>query len=123
MLPLVKAIPDAQVKPYRTDDLLVELALLHQPSIRRRLAGLIEPLDAGTGLRRTLEVVLACNLDRERAANELCIHRRTLYYRMDRIRKLSGIDPNTAHGIQLLRAALTCARMQETLTTPRADRL
>lgn len=117
MLPVIKAIPDAQVKPYRTDDLLVELALVQQPSIRHRLAGLIEPLNAGTGLRRTLEVLLACNLDRERAASELCIHRRTLYYRMDRIRKLSGIDPNTAHGIQLLRAALTSARMRE-LETP-----
>jgi hypothetical protein len=117
MLPLVKAIPDAQVKPYRTNDLLVELALAQQPSIRHRLASLIEPLDAGTGLRQTLEVLLACNLDRERAATELCIHRRTLYYRMDRIRKLSGIDPNTAHGIQLLRSALTSARMHELETT------
>jgi hypothetical protein len=113
MLPLVRAMPDAQVRPYRTDDLLVELALAQQPTIRERLAALISPLDAGTGLRRTLEVLLACDMDRERAAGELCIHRRTLYYRIDRIRKLSGIDPNTAHGIQLLRAALTSARMEE----------
>ncbi|MCP9971858.1 helix-turn-helix domain-containing protein [Actinomadura madurae] len=77
----------------------------------RRLAAVLSPLDAGTDLRRTLEVLLACNLDRERAARELWIHRRTLHYRLDRIRDLSGVDPSSARGIQLFRAALTSARL------------
>jgi PucR C-terminal helix-turn-helix domain/GGDEF-like domain len=111
VLSLVKAIPDAGCRPYRMDDLLVELAIACQPDIRRRLAALLAPLDAGADLRRTLRVLFACDLDRERASRELCINRRTLWYRMDRIRALSGIDPDSAHGIQLLRAALTAARL------------
>ncbi|MFA1543002.1 PucR family transcriptional regulator [Actinomadura monticuli] len=89
----------------------MELAILEQPAIRGRLAAVLKPLDAGTDLRRTLEVLLACNLDRERAARELWIHRRTLHYRLDRIRDLSGVDPSSARGIQLFRAALTSARL------------
>ncbi|MCP9955131.1 helix-turn-helix domain-containing protein [Actinomadura madurae] len=111
MLTIVKAIPDAEDRPYRADELLVELAILGQPGIRGRLAAVLSPLDAGTDLRRTLEVLLACNLDRERAARELWIHRRTLHYRLDRIRDLSGVDPSSARGIQLFRAALTSARL------------
>ncbi|MEU8799829.1 helix-turn-helix domain-containing protein [Spirillospora sp. NPDC048819] len=111
VLTLVKAIPDAEDRPYRADELLVELAILGQPGIRGRLTAVLSPLDAGTDLRRTLEVLLACNLDRERAARELWIHRRTLHYRLDRIRDLSGVDPSSARGIQLFRAALTSARL------------
>jgi hypothetical protein len=111
VLTIVKAIPDAEDRPYRADELLVELAILGQPAIRGRLAAVLSPLDAGTDLRRTLEVLLACNLDRERAARELWIHRRTLHYRLDRIRDLSGVDPSSARGIQLFRAALTSARL------------
>jgi sugar diacid utilization regulator len=108
---LVKAIPDAECRPYQADMLLVELAIARQPDIRQRLAALLAPLDAGPDLHHTLEVLFACNLDRERTANELCIHRRTLRYRMDRIRDLSGIAPDSTHGIQLLRAALTAIRL------------
>jgi hypothetical protein len=108
---LVMAIPDADCRLYRMDDLLVELAFSRQPDIRQRLAALLSPLAAGTDLRHTLEVLLACNLDRERAARELCIHRRTLRYRIDRIRDLSGIDPDSVPGLELLRAALTASRL------------
>lgn len=112
VLSLVSAIPDAAGRPYRMDELLVELAILRQPDIGQRLGALLLPLDAGADLRRTLEVLLACNLDRERAAKELCIHRRTLRYRLDRIRDLSGIDPDSVQGLQLLRAALTAIRLE-----------
>ncbi|NKZ09190.1 PucR family transcriptional regulator [Actinomadura latina] len=121
VLTVAKAIPDAEDRPYRADELLVELAILEQPAIRARLAAVLKPLDAGTDLRRTLEVLLACNLDRERAARELWIHRRTLHYRLDRIRDLSGVDPSSARGIQLFRAALTSARLT-TGRVPGAER-
>ncbi|WP_396445817.1 PucR family transcriptional regulator [Actinomadura sp.] len=121
VLTVAKAIPDAEDRPYRADELLVELAILEQPAIRGRLAAVLKPLDAGTDLRRTLEVLLACNLDRERAARELWIHRRTLHYRLDRIRDLSGVDPSSARGIQLFRAALTSARLASG-RAPCADR-
>jgi hypothetical protein len=110
-LGLARAIPDAAPRPYRSDELLVELAIARQPDIGQRLAALLAPLDGGPDLRRTVEALLACNLDRERAARELRIHRRTLRYRMVRIREVSGIDLDTAHGVQLFRAALTAARL------------
>jgi hypothetical protein len=111
VLCLVMAIPDAGRRLYQMDDLLVELAISRQPDIRQRLVALLSPLKAGPDLRHTLEVLLACNLDRERAARELCIHRRTLRYRVDRIRDLSGIDPDSVPGLELLRAALTASRL------------
>jgi len=117
---LAMAIPDGERRLYRLDDLLVELAISRQPAIRQRLAGLLAPLEQGTDLRRTLEVLLACNLDRERTARRLCIHRRTLRYRVDRIRELCGIDPDSVPGLQLLRAALTARRLAaQEMTCPR----
>lgn len=118
-LTLALAIPDPGPRPYRMDDLLVELAISRQPDVRQRLAALLTPLEAGTDLRHTLEVLLANNLDRERAARELCIHRRTLRYRVDRIRDLSGIDPDSVPGLQLLRAALTATRLPVPEPRPR----
>jgi len=112
-LSLAMAIPDTDRRLYRADDLLVELAIFRQPDIRQRLADLLSPLEAGTDLRHTLTILLACNLDRERAARELCIHRRTLRYRIDRIRDLSGIDPDSVGGLQVLRAALTATRLPD----------
>ncbi|HET9383171.1 MAG TPA: helix-turn-helix domain-containing protein [Streptomyces sp.] len=108
---LVAAMPDAGGRPYRADELLIELAVARQPDIRQRLAGLLAPLRQGTDLRRTLEVLFDCGLDREQTTRALYIHRRTLTYRIQRIRDLTGLDPTTAHGIQLLRGALTASRL------------
>jgi PucR C-terminal helix-turn-helix domain len=117
-LSLVAAIPDADRRLYRADDLLVELAISRQPDIRQRLSALLAPLDAGADLRHTLQTLLACRLDRERTARELRIHRRTLRYRIDRIRDLSGIDPDSVMGLALLRAALTATLLPEPAPSP-----
>lgn len=107
VLVLIAAMPDVESRPYRTEELLVELAIMRQPGLPQRLGGLLAPLKNGTDLLRTLQVLFGCGLDRERSAKALCIHRRTLTYRLARIRALTGIDPTSPHGIQLLRAALT----------------
>ncbi|MFR9676880.1 PucR family transcriptional regulator [Streptomyces sp. TR06-5] len=110
-LVLVCAAPDAESRPYRAEEFLVELALARQPDIRKQLTRLLEPLRSGTDLRHTLEVLFDCGLDRGRTAEALHLHRRSLTYRLQRIRQLSGFDPTTAHGIQVLRAALSAARL------------
>lgn len=110
-LRLVTALPDARDCPYREDDLLVELAVARQPDVRLRLTRLLEPLDRGPDLRRTLESLLACGLDRQRTAAALHLHRRSLAYRLGRIKELTGLDPATPHGIQVLRAAVCAARL------------
>ncbi len=111
LVPLVAALPDAGDRPYRSDELLVELAVTQHPFVRRRLTEILAPLALGTDLRRTLEVLFDAGLDRERATRALFIHRRTLSYRIRRIRELTGLDPTTPHGIQLPRTALTVSRL------------
>ncbi len=120
-LTLVTAMPDAENRPYSTDELLVELAVARQPALRERLTGLLAPLQQGTDLRRTLEALFDCGLDRQRTTAALHIHRRSLTYRIQRIRELTGLDPSTAHGIQLLRAALTASRLPAASGAAHAD--
>ncbi|WP_279579304.1 PucR family transcriptional regulator [Fodinicola feengrottensis] len=112
---LIAAMPDAENRPYHVNELLIESTISAQPALRRKLAGLLEPLDQGKDLRRTLEILFACGLDREKTAKRLYIHRRTLTYRLLRIRTLTGFDPAAAHGIQVLRCALTAARLPASL--------
>jgi sugar diacid utilization regulator len=110
---IVIAMPDATVHPYEMDELLVELAVARQPALKSRLVDVLAPLQDGKDLLRTLEVLFDCGLDRERTTRMLHIHRRTLGYRLRRIRDLTGIQPNTAHGIQLLRSALVATRLPD----------
>ena len=111
VIALVASTPDATSRPYRMEELLVELAVSRQPAVQERLAELLNPLKHGTDLLHTLRVLFDCGLDREKTTKALYIHRRTLTYRLRRIRELTGLDPSTAHGIQLLRAALTATRL------------
>jgi hypothetical protein len=114
-LSLVSAMPDAQLRPYRLQELLVELAVARQPVIRQGLTDLLRPLRDGKDLTHTLEVLFECDLDREQTTDVLHIHRRTLTYRLQRIRALTGINPASAHGIQILRSALVATRLPTTL--------
>ena len=91
--------------------LAVELAVSRQPAVQERLAELLNLRKHATDLLHTLRVLFDCGLDRERTTKALYIHRRTLDYRLGRIGELTGLDPSTAHGIQLLRAALTATRL------------
>ncbi|MFF4854645.1 PucR family transcriptional regulator [Streptomyces rubiginosohelvolus] len=109
---LAVALPEVRTRPYKTEELLVEMAIAAQPALIERLTALLGPLSQGTDLHMTLETLFECGLDRERATCALFIHRRTLTYRIQRIRELTGIDPTSPHGIQLLRAALVATRLR-----------
>lgn len=111
VIALVATMPDVECRPYRVEELLVELAMVRQPALRQGLTDLLAPLANGTELQHTLEVLFSCGLDREKSAKALCIHRRTLTYRLARIREVTGINPASPHGIQLLRTALTAHRL------------
>ncbi|MCY0923739.1 helix-turn-helix domain-containing protein [Streptomyces sp. H27-G5] len=108
---VVVAMPDAQARPYTANELVIELAISRQPALQERLVDLLGPLDQGTDLRLTLDALFFHELDREKTAKALNIHRRTLSYRLQRIRDFSGLDPSSPHGIQLLRAAMTAANL------------
>ncbi|MEU0586948.1 helix-turn-helix domain-containing protein [Streptomyces sp. NPDC006132] len=62
-------------------------------------------------LARTAEVYLDCAGQAARAAAELGIHRQTLYYRLSRIEKLTGLDLDDGEDRLLLHMTLKGARL------------
>ena len=60
---------------------------------------LVEPLvrydrERGSDLVRTLRVYFACGANASEAADKLFLHRNSMLYRITRIEKLTGIDPD-----------------------------
>ncbi|MFE9389466.1 PucR family transcriptional regulator [Streptomyces sp. NPDC006784] len=62
-------------------------------------------------LARTAEVYLDCAGQAGRAAAALDIHRQTLYYRLSRVERLTGLDLNEGEDRLLLHMALKAARL------------
>jgi DNA-binding PucR family transcriptional regulator len=62
-------------------------------------------------LARTAEIYLDCAGQATRAAAELGIHRQTLYYRLSRIEKLTGLDLDDGEDRLLLHMTLKGARL------------
>ncbi|EKX61756.1 hypothetical protein STRIP9103_07016 [Streptomyces ipomoeae 91-03] len=63
-------------------------------------------------LAHTAEVFLDCAGQAGRTAAELGIHRQTLYYRLSRVEKLTGLDLDDGEDRLLLHMALKGARLQ-----------
>lgn len=91
------------------DDALPERLLAGDDEVAGRLVALLDRLDAHPGLRETVEVFLDCDLDRSATAERLHVHRRTLTQRLHRIRSLTGYDPRTSRGVQVLGLARSAA--------------
>ncbi|GAB2738405.1 PucR family transcriptional regulator [Amycolatopsis magusensis] len=92
---------------YGRDDFLVEYAVSQHEAVADNLVEIIRPLMASTVLRETLGVLIRADYNRSRAAKDLYIHRSTLDYRLRRIEKITGHNPMTGRGAQLLGAAMT----------------
>ncbi|WP_344368634.1 helix-turn-helix domain-containing protein, partial [Streptomyces indiaensis] len=94
----------ASIGPFR---LLTALPpdVAHDPVAR----ALLTP--AHQELARTAEVFLDCAGQAARAAAELGIHRQTLYYRLSRIEKLTGLDLDDGEDRLLLHMALKAHRL------------
>jgi sugar diacid utilization regulator len=58
-----------------------------------------------------LETYLGTDLDRRRTAAALHVHPNTLDYRLRRVVELTGLDPSTARGLQLLGAAMAARQL------------
>jgi hypothetical protein len=69
-------------------------------------------MDADSGksgeLSRTINQFAECNFNVKRTARHLDLHTNTIYFRLNRIRELTGIDPRSYSGLSLL---LTAVRM------------
>jgi hypothetical protein len=94
----------ASIGPFR---LLTALPpeVAHDPVARPLLAPVHQEL------ARTAEVYLDCAGQAARAAAELGIHRQTLYYRLSRIEKLTGLDLDDGEDRLLLHMALKAHRL------------
>jgi hypothetical protein len=57
-------------------------------------------------LSRTIRAFADCSLNVKQTAQHLGVHANTIYFRLNRINKLTGIDPRTFSGTSLLLTAL-----------------
>jgi hypothetical protein len=103
----------APVQPglYLLRHVLLDYQLSRPSQAQPHLAALLAPLERFPDLMRTLEVHLEQDLDRRRAAAALHVHPNTLDYRVRRVVELTGLDPGTTIGLQLLAAALAVRRL------------
>ncbi|MFJ9470217.1 PucR family transcriptional regulator [Streptomyces caniferus] len=89
--------------PYRM------LTALPDTSPDPAIGPLLDPAHAE--LARTAEVFLDCAGQASRTAQALGIHRQTLYYRLGRVEKLTGLDLDDGEHRLLLHMALKAARL------------
>jgi hypothetical protein len=92
---------------YLLGDVLVEYAVLTQPSVADLLVTKIEPITRNGVLLETLRALLTADGNRSKAAAKLIIHRSTLDYRLQRIEQLTGYDPTSVRQLHVLSTALT----------------
>lgn len=62
--------------------------------------------DPSRDLSRTIRAFADCNFNVKQTAQRLSVHSNTVYFRLNRINKLTGIDPRTYSGTSLLLTAL-----------------
>lgn len=91
---------------YSIADVLVEYAVLRHEEVTANLVDLIKPLRAHAVLWETLTALIDADYNRNVAAKNLFIHRSTLDYRLQRIASVTGCDPTSGRGLQLLTTAL-----------------
>lgn len=96
---------------YAIDDVLLEYLAATPGPGRDRLVRLLDPLVDGPDLVATIEAWFDADFSRRRAADILHVHPNTLDYRLKRVGELTGLDPATARGLQLLGAAVTARRV------------
>ncbi|MFI5717878.1 PucR family transcriptional regulator [Nocardia sp. NPDC051750] len=91
---------------HRFDDLALEFQLTRRGPARKSLGAVLDPLDAHPDLLRTLECHIATDFNRRRTARALHVHTNTVDYRLQRIAKLTGLDPAEPSGFCRLRSAV-----------------
>ncbi|MCX5563525.1 CdaR family transcriptional regulator [Streptomyces sp. NBC_00038] len=94
------------------DRLLLQLPLerLTVEDLPASVGALVDPA-SGPDLATTLEVYLDCGADGQETARRLMIHRSTLYYRLDRARKVTGADLHDGAVRRELHTGLRVARL------------
>ena len=101
-------------------DLLLRIPALDPTALPAPVATLLAADPRGT-LVRTLEAYLRHAGSAPAAADELHVHRTTLHYRLDRIRGISGCDPDDGETRLLLHLGLGVARLLGLLSSEQTD--
>lgn len=103
---------------------LVEF-LLHRPDAAafRLLPAWAEQLHAADRkkageLARTLRMFTECSLNVKVTARRLGLHTNTLYFRLNRMKQLTGVDPRSFAGASLLLTTLRLLASRPQLTAP-----
>ncbi len=91
-------------------DVLLEYHLTQPVDSAADVAAVLAPLAGSPELLTTLAAFLDADLDRRRAAQVLGVHANTVDNRLERVGALTGLDPRSTRGIQLLGAALVVRR-------------
>lgn len=94
-------------------DVVLESVLVAQPDAAEKLLALLAPLAADERLLDTLIAFFGNDLDRTRTAAALFLSRGGLSLRLDRIGALTGLDPRSTRGIQVLGAALAVRALRQ----------
>ncbi|MEO3807704.1 helix-turn-helix domain-containing protein [Sphaerisporangium sp. B11E5] len=87
-------------------DVFVELGAARVPEADEWLHEVARRLGDGPDLVATLEVYYGCDMNRLRAAAALHVHPRTLDYRLQRVRELTGLNPASTRGVLVLNTAV-----------------
>ena len=73
-------------------------------------------VDKSGALSQTLRQFAACDLNVKRTARDLNLHTNTVYFRLNHVHRLTGVDPRSYLGLSLL---LTTLEMLDARTPPR----
>lgn len=95
---------------YTLEDVLFEYQMTRPGRASGGLKMLVDAVAHQPDLFLTLETYLAANAQRGIAASRLHVHVNTVDYRLKRIATLTGHDPTTTSGLQLLAAAMIVRR-------------
>jgi sugar diacid utilization regulator len=99
------------IMPFAEIDLMEFLVRRPNHAARRLIpdwAGRLADADSGKQgeLSRTIRHFADCNFNVKRTARRLNLHTNTVYFRLNRIRELTGIDPRSYSGLSLLLTTL-----------------
>ena len=107
----------------RVEDHLLEIIIGRSPGLAARLRERILGATAAgerAELSRTLQTLLACEMDRAATSAALGVHRNTLAYRLRRIEELAGLDlsrPRDVAAVYVALSAPPCASAQDQHTS------
>ncbi len=100
---------------YQMADLAVEYQLTRGGPATRRIATILDALDAHPELFDTMRAYLGNDMNRQLTARQLYVHPNTVDYRLRRIAQLTSIDLATSAGISQASIALLARDLDRTV--------